>query len=359
MKKGASKIPSAGPSGATSSGSPVRAWVDFWFTPTDPRGMHAVRVLTGLLLLAWLVPLAGELEAFFGLNGWFDRQAYYEAARLPEAARPSLGWSALFLAGTNSLLLWVTYIISLAVVVLFTLGIAARLTATLTWIIVVSFTANPAIAYDADTLLVILSFYLMIGYVLHGQSRAQSSLSARLLGGRGNWLFGGRSKRQANASSPRANASSPSVAANVAMRLLQLHLAVVMVTTGLHKLQFGDWWAGVALWYPLYPPFEATVQDARANMDHAVTFLFILSMAAYATLCWQIAFPVFAWKPAWRKLLLGGAIIGWLGNALLYELPVYGPGIFIGCLSYLSPVEWERTYQQLAKLRELVIKRSR
>jgi hypothetical protein len=140
------------------------------------------------------------------------------------------------------------------------------------------------------------------------------------------------------------------VAANVAIRLLQVHLAIVIVTSGLHKLQFGDWWAGVAFWYPLYPPLVTTVEDARVPMDGRIPFLFLLSLAAYATLCWQITFPLIAWKRYWRKILLAGAIVGWLGSAFLYKLPLFGPAIFIGCLSYLSPNEWQRVCDLLARI---------
>lgn len=333
--------------------SALQSWVDFWFSPIDPRGLHAIRILAGVLFIAWLLPFAGELNAMFGLDGWFDQQAYREAARLSEEARPQFGWSILFLCGTNSMLLKAAYGLSLMVLGLFTLGIATRLTSILTWIIVVSFTANPATSYDADTLLVMLAFYLMIGYVFLGQQRSGQSLCSRWMGCRENWVFFGGTSGTATA--PR----TPSAAANVALRLLQVHLAIVMLTSGLHKLQFGDWWAGVALWYPLYPPLVATVADAREHMASAVPFLFILSVAAYVTLSWQIAFPAFAWKPAWRKILLVGAIVSWLGNMFLYELPLFGAVIFIGCLSYLAPAEWERVYERLGKLRGLVVARQK
>ena len=44
--------PSAQP--VPSAAGPIHSWVRFWFTPVDPVGLHAVRLLTGLLLLAWL-----------------------------------------------------------------------------------------------------------------------------------------------------------------------------------------------------------------------------------------------------------------------------------------------------------------
>ncbi len=315
---------------------PVQAWVRFWFTPVDPVGLHAVRLLAGLLFIAWLLPFAGHQDALFGLGGWFDRQAYVEAARLDSGATEPIrwSWSLLYLCGSDPTLLATAYWGSLVVLVLFTLGIWARLTAVLTWLIVVSFTANPAIAYDGDALLLILAFYLMVGYVLLGQWRRGQSPVARILGSRDMLLLG----QPADPEDSQHN----SVGANIGLRLLQVHLAIVLVTSGLAKLQYGDWWSGAAFWYPLHPPFKTTVDQVRALAPHADSYLIFLSLAAYATLGWQIAFPAFAWRKRWRPVLLGGALLGWVGAAFIYELPVFGPAIFVGCWAYLTPVEWHR-----------------
>ena len=48
------------------------AWERFWFSAVDPVGLHAVRLLAGLLFLVWLLSFAGHERAFFGLDGWFD-----------------------------------------------------------------------------------------------------------------------------------------------------------------------------------------------------------------------------------------------------------------------------------------------
>ena len=355
----------------------AQSWVRFWFRPIDPVGLHSLRVLVGVLLIAWLLPMFGHVEAMFGLDGWFDQDAYREAARLPLETQPQFGWSILYLCGTNVLLLKVMCAAAIVVLMLFTLGIATRLTAIASWVIAVSFTANPAFAYDADGLLVLLSFYLMVGYLFLNQADRGQSMAARWLGSREQILFFNRLVRRtavddlppdagsishvADAASVRSGKSMPaarlttadardvrvSMAANVALRLLQVHLAMVVVASGLHKLQFGDWWAGVALWYPLYPPLSATIKDARTHSDHGVALLAVLSLAAYAVLAWQIAFPAFAWNPRWRKLLLGGAFVGWLGCVWLYELPLFGSVLFVGCLSYLTPCEWHRIRARL------------
>ena len=73
----------------------VRSWVRFWFTPVDPVGLHGLRILAGLLFLAWLLPLAGQRDSLFGLAGWFDQQAYADAARLEGGPPKPISWSLL------------------------------------------------------------------------------------------------------------------------------------------------------------------------------------------------------------------------------------------------------------------------
>jgi hypothetical protein len=305
--------------------APAQAWVRFWFTPAKPAALHATRLLGGLLFLAWLLPLVGHVDALFGLDGWFDGQAYREAGRLADAPVP-LGWSLLYLAGQSRALLYALYGLSLLVLALFTAGVWPRLTAPLAWVVVASFLANPVARADGDELLAILALYLAAGCVLFGLRRG------RLAGPAFVWPLGGR----------RIDGAAPpaSYVANLALRLLQVHLAVVVLVSGLHKLQFGDWWAGVAYWYPLHRPFETTPEMIRARAANPGSYLFFLSLAQYAALAWQLTFPLFAWRRAWRPVLLAGGVLGWLGAALLYREPLFGPALFVGCLSYLAPEEW-------------------
>jgi hypothetical protein len=138
------------------------------------------------------------------------------------------------------------------------------------------------------------------------------------------------------------------LAANLALRLLQVNFALIMVVDGLHKLQFGDWWAGLALWFPLHPRMEMKPGLAGSAAEAQVN-LALLGLGTYAVLAWQIAFPVFAWRPRWRPLLIGGALIGWLGCAFLYRVPAFGPALLAGCLSYVSTAEWHRLGALLRK----------
>lgn len=319
----------------------VRAWMEFWFTPTDPIGLHAVRFLSGLLFLAWLLAFAGEHAALFGLGGWFDEPAYREASRQPDGTPAPITWSVLYLAGSDPTLLTALYWASVVALVFFTLGVAPQGTALLAWVVIASYTANPAISYDADTLLIVLAFYLMIGYLLFALPRPGQPWRGQFLVPPISWLLG--------RAVPGADAA-PSVAANFTLRLLQVHFALIVCVSGFHKLQYAEWWAGANFWYALHPAFETTLDQSRRHAPNARFYLTILSLGAYLGLAWQITYPVFAWRPRWRIVLLGGAAVGWLATAFLYRLPLFGPAILIGSLAFLTAAEWRGALGWLLRL---------
>jgi hypothetical protein len=291
-----------------------------------------MRFLAGVLFLSWLLPLTGERYALFSLDGWFDAQAYREASRFPPDSVPPLGWSLLFAGGSNAVAFELIWWGSLAVLVLFTLGVATRVTALLTWIVVVSFLASPAAHADTDYLLGILAFCLMIGYLFLGQWSRPLSPVERIFGPRGTSLV--------NVLRRKVDEATPSYAAHFALRLLQVHFAIVVVASALHKLQLADWWAGVALWYPLHPPLQMTADRLQAERPGANTTLFFLSLFGYMILVWQLTFPLFAFSKRCRPVLLVGAAVGCLGSVFLYGEPTFGPFYALACLSYLTPAEW-------------------
>lgn len=350
MKKyRSSKVAETPESAAPTASGRQSFWGRFWFSPADPIGLHALRILTGLLMLLWLVTLFGHQNSLFGLSGWFDLQAFQETGKLadhPGGMPVTFHWSLLYPLGENAALLNVAYGVSIFVLVLFTLGVAPRITSVLTWVIAVSFLANPLIRFGADYLLVFMSFYLMIGYVFYGQWSRKLSPLARILGP---WdAFIGSWFRAAPAATA---AERESFAANLAVRLVQVHFAIAILFSALHKLQMGDWWSGVALWYPMHPPFRTTFDSVRSNWPVAESYLFFMSIVQYAVLGWQFGFPLFAWRRSWwRVLLFGGAVLGWFGSVFVFGLPMFGPIFFVACLSYLTPAEWRTVVGWFGKI---------
>ena len=212
-------------------------WTRFWFTPTPITGMKVLRVLSGLLFCFWLLSFLGHQAEFFSLNGWFDEAAYKETLRRqrlaerppvagvdlpqPSIAPAPIGWSMVYLAGDSDQAFQILYWASIVVLVLFTLGIGTRITGVLAWIVVVSFLANPATSYEADYLLGILAFYLMLGHLFTGVWNGNRSFLGLVFGPCDQMIFaraGGELR--------------VSIAANFMMRLLQIHVAIIILTSG-------------------------------------------------------------------------------------------------------------------------------
>ena len=307
----------AGPSGPEARTRPEAAWTgltlawnNFWFQAVDPLALHAIRILGGLLLLSWLLPFAGQIEAMFTLGGWIDRNALIAFSRPSAEPHPLPNWSLLYLCngvGSASGLYWATIV----VIGLFTLGLATRITSILTWLLIASFVnfLSRGLGTCENDLLIVLAFYLMVAYVLLGQFNRKLSLPARILGSWDTFVLYGLFPRQGDKETGETkdeggrrkeenigtgssfilhpSSFSLSYAANLALRLFQVNFALFMVVNCLTKLQIGDWWSGVAIWYPLHNPFETTPDIIRWEADLVIPRLVIYTFAAYLLMAWQ------------------------------------------------------------------------
>lgn len=311
------------------------AWTRFWFTAIPQTGMRCLRVIAGTVILCWLLSFLGHHRALFSVNGLVDFDTHSQLQGPEYEGTGPIGWSILYVTNGNPAAFEMIYWLSIAIVLLFTLGVATRLTAAATWVITVSFLYNPATSYEGDYMIAIVAFYMMLGHLFAGFWNGDLSLAEKILGSKRDFLF-------ANvAFGPETDLPAPSTSANWMLRMLQIHFVMIMLANGLHKFQLADWWAGVALWYPLHAPFQTTAESIMRERPTATFTLFWLSLFQYAVLAWQIGFPTFAWKPGWpRVILLGGAAAYWFGMFFVFRLPLFGPFVVIGCLSYLRPEEW-------------------
>ena len=107
--------------------------------------------------------------------------------------------------------------------------------------------------------------------------------------------------------------------ATLALRLLQVHFALI-VFVGALLLQF-DWWSGVALVSRMYPPQELTpekLRDMKAMGGRSASSAWPLHDAGVAA-----RLSALRALPAWRPLLIGGAVLGWLSSLLLTGVPYF------------------------------------
>ena len=336
------------PAGETQEGFVAR-WTRFWFAPSDPIAFKTMRTLTGGLVALWLLSLIGSQTALFGAQGWLDLRGYAvgREQRLMDAAgvaMPVQGWadplrldsrlvipewSPLYWA-TSPALVHAFYFGGIAAAALFALGIAPRITGVLNWLTVATFTANPILSsYGGESLLLMISFYLMVGQLLIG-AEAGKALTP------GFWLGN--------------EAPEKSAAANFALRLIQVHFAILVTATAFCKLQTYYWWEGIGLWFLYRPADQLTyeqVTELRGSPSSVRLEFGLLGLLGYATIAWQLCFPFYAWKkPA---VVGGGGILGLLGCWFLYRLPMFGPTFLLACFAFIPACGWRTAIGRIVK----------
>src|SRR5262249_28183267 len=148
----------------------------------------------------------------------------------------------------------------------------------------------------------ILLVYLMIGP--SGAALSVDRLISRW------WTV--RQARRHHLPIPMATRPAPRVSANLALRLLQLHLCIIYLVSGLSKLQGSPWWNGTATWTTMaiyeYCPMQIGTYDALLRFLCAHRWLwetFMTGSVAF-TLFTEIGFPFLVWnrKMRWPMMTL-------------------------------------------------------
>lgn len=319
------------PSTGVSASSITQKWTSFWFAPQLPWGLHILRACLGCVLIYWLWSMSGHIEEFFSYQGWLDQSTLADDVNQVDR----LNWSMLHLIAHDPAKVTAFYWTSLAVLVLYTLGLFTRITSVLVYIIVVSFSANPLIELETEVFFRILTFYLMVGYLLIDWNRDDYSTLQKVLTPWQHSLWNMFSGKHAVVST----------AATFSLRLLQVHVALAILSTGLHKLQMMEWWSGVAYWYPMHRPSMLSVDSLIDLRQRWPRYLAGVSLVTYLVVLWQLFFPYFAWRTGkWRVILLGGALAGTIGLMVIYPIPQFGPTFLLLCLAFIHGNEWGKWF---------------
>jgi hypothetical protein len=288
----------------------AQQWETFWFTPADPTLLGVIRVLTGLMLVYTHAVWGLALGDFFGPAGWLSADLV-RALQRGEYAYSFWWW-------VPTAWMWPAYAASLLVLALFTLGLWTRVTSVLALAVTISYAQRvPAALFGLDQINVILTLYLAIG-----PSGQAVSLDR--------WLARRRGKV--------AGAAAPSVGANLAQRLIQVHMCVVYFFAGISKLQGPAWWNGQAMWRAL-----ANLEYQSADLTWLAWHPWLLNLATHFCVLWELSFCVLIWSRLWRPLVLAGALALHLGIGAFLGMWTFGLIMLIGCASFL-PNEWVRQF---------------
>jgi hypothetical protein len=145
----------------------------------------------------------------------------------------------------------------------------------------------------------------------------------------------------------------PRISANLALRLMQIHVCIIYVVAGVSKLQGELWWNGNAVWatmanyefspvrFQLYADFIAWLPKHRWLWETVTTAL------SYGTVVFEIGFPFLVWNMRLRWIMLVGAILFHLSIAFFMGLDTFGLMMLTLVLSF---VPMDAVYQFLWRL---------
>lgn len=299
----------------------VAGWNRFFFTPADPTPLGLMRVAVGALLYWSLLVTGFDLSSFLGPHAWADPAAVrgFFADHAPAA------WS-FWLAVPEGMLrpVWVA---SLVILALFTLGIFSRITAPLAWVIAVSTARrSPVMLYGFDQVIATWALYLAVCGA-SGQAVSIDRILSR-------W----RLTRRAFAAKAKdlgrnlpSGVPAPSVAANLGLRLIQLHIALIYGMAGLAKLRGDAWWNGFAVWGVV-----ASGEFRRFDLTWLAAWPMLLNVMTHSGLIFELLYPVLIWNRRLRPLMIAVAVMMHGMIDLTLGLTEFGLAMVAGNLAFFS-----------------------
>lgn len=305
----------------------ARGWNAFFFTPADPTPLGLIRLAVGLLAFWSLFVYGLDLRDHFGADGWLGT----EPSRFVQGRRMPFAWSFWF--HVPDALLRPVWAACLVVLAMFTVGLYSRATAVLAWLIVVATVRrSPVTVFGFDQAVSTWALYLAVS----GASGRAVSLDRFL--SRWRRLRSETKLRRRDGRWPTyPGAPAPSVAANLGLRLIQLHLCLMYGMAGLAKLQGRAWWDGMAIWGTL-----AAGEFRLFDLTWLAAFPGLLNLMTHLSLALEVGYPVLVWVRVLRPLLLAAVIALHVGVGLTLGLTEFGLAMIAGNLAFVSG-PWLRT----------------
>jgi len=292
-------------------------WNRFWFTPSDIATLGLIRIGAGAMLFYTHFVWGLGFRDFLSPEGLLPRatfDAYY-------GANAGYAFTHLWLF-KSSAALWTAHIAALAVFAMFAAGLFTRTTSILASLLTLSYIHRlPLVLFGTDQVNAMLALYLALAPC--GDAYSLDRWQAAR-------------KRGVHGAGGRLPVAPPSTTANIATRLIQLHMCAIYFFAGIGKLQGDSWWAGYALW------------GAAANMEYRTVDLtwlahvpVIMALLTQLTAYWELFFCVLIWPRLLRPLMIAVALALHLSIGICMGLMTFGLIMPIAVYSFVPP-EWTR-----------------
>ncbi|MBI2804360.1 MAG: hypothetical protein HYX68_05170 [Planctomycetes bacterium] len=245
----------------------------------------------------------------------------------------------------------VVHCLIVAISVMFTLGFCTRITSALLWFGYLCYiNRNPNVLFGVDTMTNILLLYLMIspcGAVYSLDRVIRKWWVGAKMGLVESWYRFWRLPVPTNIAPPTPvpDVPEPSVSANVALRLLQIHVCFIYGMAGLSKLLGRSWWDGSAIWMTVanyeFAPMENAIymRFLRFLGSYQVLYMAFVNGGGLFTLVFEIGYPFLIWRPRLRWVFLASAIVLHGGIGLFMGLKTFSLIMLVMNMAFLRPAE--------------------
>lgn len=293
------------------------AWNRFWFRPVDPSTLCLVRFLAGGMLFYTHLIWSFDLQAFIGQEGWLP----VEFIRRVQGEQWSV-WSIFFYI-KPAWLLWSVHIFALLVFFCLFIGFFSRTMSVLAFLLAVSYAhrVSPGAFFGLDKANCMLALYLMLG-----PCGAKYSLDSVRRFRRGN-----------------TNLFPSSTSANLAIRLIQVHLCIIYFFSGLAKYTGENWHAGTAVWWAV-----ANQEYQSIDITWLANWPVLVALATHATVFWELSYWALIWNRYTKPLVLWMAFFVHVGIALFMGMITFGLAMLFANLAFLEPQTVKRWFDPMA-----------
>ena len=234
---------------------------------------------------------------------------------------------------------------------LFMIGFGTRITTALVWFGSLSYIhRNPSILFGVDTMMTILLFYLMFSPCgeVYSVDRCLRRWWIKAKPGVVQWwyqLLRLQMPTNIAPADPVPEVPTPSVSANFVIRLLQVHVCIIYLMSGLSKLQGNAWWNGTAVWMTLgnyeFAPmqFDIYLGFLRFLGGNQMLYDACMTGSGLFTLSFEIGYAFLIWRPRLRWIFLAAAIMLHAGIGLLMGLKTFSLMMLVLNMAFLRKEE--------------------
>jgi hypothetical protein len=229
---------------------------------------------------------------------------------------------------------------------LFTIGLWTRVTSVLTWLAVLSYIQRSyTTLFGMDTIMIIVLLYLAIGP--SGAALSVDRLIARY------WATYRALRKHRPA--PEFLPPQPSVGANLALRLLQVHVCIIYLISGTSKLQGAMWWNGNAVWGTManweFSPMNLQIymEWLRLMARHRWLWELFTTLGTYFTLAFEISFAFLIWSRRLRWTVIIAAVLLHVGIALCMGLVTFSMMMLILVSSFIPAKAVRELFWQIGR----------